>query len=305
MTWARERLAEEERGGEEGAGEGAFLCLAGEQTGGAGRHGRFWASPPGGLYATLVLPPEEGGPVRAAEHGFLMSLAIAEGAESLLGGGADSDAEGRRGGSAGGADADAAAGVCLSCKWPNDVLYEGRKLAGLLLESRLQAGRSGALLIGFGVNLKEAPKLSGTDMGMDAGAGASTDAGAGVAAVSLAELGAVSLSVEDALAAILRAFAKWQAIRREGGFAPVREAWLARAAHTPGAAMTLRLAAGGAVAGVYRGLDESGRLLLEEGGGTTAFASGEVVGARFRVAGTGDRDGRPEGCEKAERAVLS
>ena len=286
MTWARERLAEEERGGEEGAGEGAFLCLAGEQTGGAGRHGRFWASPPGGLYATLVLPPEEGGPVQAAEHGFLMSLAIAEGAESLLRGGA---------------------GVCLSCKWPNDVLYEGRKLAGLLLESRLQAGRSGALLIGFGVNLKEAPKLSGTDMGMDAGAGAGADAGkgAGVAAVSLAELGAVRLSVEDALAAILRAFAKWQAIRREGGFAPVREAWLARAAHTPGAAMTLRLAAGGAVAGVYRGLDESGRLLLEEGGGTTAFASGEVVGARFRVAGEGDRDGRPEGGEKAERAVLS
>ena len=93
---------------------------------------------------------------------------------------------------------------------------------------------------------------------------------------------------------------------RRGGFAPVREAWLARAAHPPGAAMTLRLAAGGAVAGVYRGLDESGRLLLEEsGGGTAAFASGEVVGARFRVAGAGAGDGEPEGGEGAERAVLS
>lgn len=108
--------------------------VADEQTGGRGRHGRTWTSPPGNLYATLALTsPCEA--ARAAELSFVAGLAL-HGAVST------------------------ATGIVhpqLAIKWPNDLLLGSAKLAGLLLEGIQVQGRF-AVLVGFGINIVSSPR---------------------------------------------------------------------------------------------------------------------------------------------------
>ncbi len=117
----------------EGAAAG-MVVWAMQQTAGRGRRGRSWVSPPGNLYASLLLrpscPPEE-----AAQLGFVTALAVADALEEM------------------------APGLPpIACKWPNDVLVGGRKIAGILLESEIGADQNLAfLIIGLGVNLVFAP----------------------------------------------------------------------------------------------------------------------------------------------------
>jgi BirA family biotin operon repressor/biotin-[acetyl-CoA-carboxylase] ligase len=113
----------------DGAAHGTIV-IADEQRAGRGRHGRGWDSPPGNLYASVVLRPSA--PVAQwPEIGFVAGLALAEAVTSV----------------APGLDTD------IRLKWPNDLLLRGQKLAGLLLESTGQ----GALVVGSGVNLASAP----------------------------------------------------------------------------------------------------------------------------------------------------
>jgi len=118
----------------EGAPEGTTVCAL-EQTAGRGRHGRFWVSPPGNLYASLIVRPDcPAG--KAAQLGFLAALAIGDALRAKL-----------------------PATVRLSYKWPNDVLLRGRKLAGILLESETTAGPDAAfVIVGIGVNLVSSPR---------------------------------------------------------------------------------------------------------------------------------------------------
>ena len=110
------------------------MVLAGEQLRGRGRHGRAWSSPPGNLYASLLLRPE-GTLAEAAQLSLVASLALAEALIPLAPPGAD-----------------------VRVKWPNDVLVRGAKVAGLLLESAAAADeRVGWLIIGSGVNIASAP----------------------------------------------------------------------------------------------------------------------------------------------------
>ena len=101
--------------------------LARLQTGGRGRSGRHWISPPGNLHATVVLRPG-GAAGRAPELGFVVALAVAEAVDGL-------------------------AGLGTRLKWPNDVLRGDAKLAGILLD-RLE---DGAVLAGIGVNVAHSP----------------------------------------------------------------------------------------------------------------------------------------------------
>jgi BirA family transcriptional regulator, biotin operon repressor / biotin---[acetyl-CoA-carboxylase] ligase len=118
---------------EQGAAAGTVV-LAGEQLRGRGRHGRAWSSPPGNLYASLLLRPE-GTLAEAAQLSLVASLALAEALIPLAPPGAD-----------------------VRVKWPNDVLVRGAKVAGLLLESAAAADeRVGWLIIGSGVNIASAP----------------------------------------------------------------------------------------------------------------------------------------------------
>lgn len=204
-----------------GAGEGLWL-RAERQTGGRGRQGRAWASPPGNLYASTLVRVRPGEPA-AATLALVAAVALEEAVSTFL-----------RPGSG---------GARPMLKWPNDLLIEGAKLSGILLE---RAGN--AVVIGFGVNLAHHPT------------------GLERPATSLAAHG-VAPDPQVFAEALAERFARWVTRWREG-IAPVRERWLQRA-HPPGTALTARLADGSSEDGLFDGLDRDGALVLRLADGAT------------------------------------
>ena len=195
----------------EGAAEGTWL-RAERQTGGKGRQGRAWHSPAGNLYASTLVRLRPDDP-RAPTLALVAAVALHE-AVSLT-----------------------ADGVAI--KWPNDVIVDGAKLAGILLERQGEA-----VIIGFGVNLAAHPDdLDRPATSLAALAGAAPDPAA------FAEL-------------LAEIFAGWLGRWRAGGLAPVRRRWL-ESAHPVGTA--LATAEGD---GLFDGLDESGALRLRLADGT-------------------------------------
>jgi len=205
-----------------GAGEG-FWLRAERQTGGKGRQGRAWASPEGNLYISTLVRVRPGEPAPAT-LALVAAVALEETVSTFLfPGHAPGPASGPRPGAP-------------VLKWPNDILIDGAKLSGILLE------RSGdAVVIGFGVNLAHHPLDLDRSATSLAAHGAAPDPG--VFAETLAEI-----------------FGRWLSRWRDG-IAPVRERWTARA-HPPGTALTARLADGTAVEGLFDGLDAQGALIL-------------------------------------------
>jgi BirA family biotin operon repressor/biotin-[acetyl-CoA-carboxylase] ligase len=202
-------------------GETGPLWLAAlRQTAGRGRRGRAWDSPGGNLAATLLIRPA-GGQGEWAQLSFAAAIAVSDVAARF------------------------APEAHIALKWPNDVLADGKKLAGILLET--VNGPPQALAIGIGMNLAHHP--DGTEF----------------PATSLAGLGVKPPGAEDALAALAASFAKWYEVWRGQGFAAIREAWLARAAGL-GSRIRARLATGER-SGMFEGIDENGALLLNEGFG--------------------------------------
>lgn len=113
-----------------------FAVLAHRQTAGRGRRGHGWESPPGNLYMTMALPPSPVPPARQGLFPLKAGVLIAERVQR-------------------------AAGVRPTLKWPNDLLFGGRKLGGLLLESSTTGQATGDVLIGVGLNLNGAPAIMG------------------------------------------------------------------------------------------------------------------------------------------------
>lgn len=117
-----------------GQGEpGQLWIVARSQSAGRGRHGRQWGSPPGNLYASLLLT-EPCEPALAPQLGFVAGLALHDAAAKLLGPSASK----------------------LALKWPNDLLLDRAKISGLLLEGESRAGRF-SVIIGCGVNIASRP----------------------------------------------------------------------------------------------------------------------------------------------------
>jgi len=142
----------------------------------------------------------------------------------------------------------------LRLKWPNDLMEGDAKLAGILTEAALdERGGIAHLVQGFGVNLAHAPEVEGR---------------------AVTCLGPIP--PEDFAATLLERLAHWQRIRLLEGFAPIREAWMARGP-TKGALITLRQG-DNPVSGRYEGLAEDGGLLLATAGRLHAFHAGEVLG---------------------------
>lgn len=211
--------------------------LAHRQTAGHGRRGRPWAVARGNLAATLALRHEDA-PERAAMRSFTAALALHD---------AFSAATGRAG--------------SFALKWPNDVLLNGGKIAGILLESA-GTGRSGGwLAIGFGVNLAEAPAPAGVEPGA-------------VRPVSLREETGLRIAPEDFLDLLAPAYARWEGQFATFGFAPVRNAWLARAARR-GRTITARTGTA-THEGRFETLDDSGALVLETVSGRIAIPAADI-----------------------------
>ena len=208
----------------------SHLLLATRQTVGIGRHGRPWSSPPGGLWMTLLWPLE------SAELPATLSLQIGLAVRRVL-----ARALGP--------------GHCVQCKWPNDVLCEGKKLAGILLETATSdSGRW--LLVGIGCNINNP----------------ATSLPAQLHAIATSVLSLTGETIEPEIfrkrltAAVLGTLHQ-----------PATDA-AAVADFTPhmrglGHTIEATLPDGQRQSGVLRGVDSQGRLLLETNGLTTAIAS--------------------------------
>lgn len=213
---------------------GGLIVSADEQTSGRGRQRRVWLSPVGGLYCSFLLRPQCP-PRRAPELGFVAAVAVADAVRELL----DS------------------AGM-VSCKWPNDVLVDGRKIAGILVESATSAGNQlDYVVVGIGINLAEHPDPSEVMF----------------PATSLAGSGSPGVSPRTALAALARAMAHWLGRWEAEGFAAVRNAWRA-VAHRPGDPLVVRLG-DGELAGAFIDLDVDGALLLQTTTGRRVVTAGD------------------------------
>ena len=212
-TRARELAAE-------GAGHGTVVT-AGEQTAGRGRQGRAWTAPPGKalLYSAIVRPLDE----RHLMLPLAAPLAVCEAAEELR------------------------PGLECGVKWPNDVLVDGRKLAGILVEARPQDGWA---VVGVGLNLTISPEEFPPDLRDKA--------------VSLFSSDATPLTAAEALS---RHLGRWV----EEGPSAVLEAWRDRDA------LKGREVAWDGGSGVADGVDDRGYLLVvTPSGGRIAVGAGEV-----------------------------
>ena len=145
----------------------------------------------------------------------------------------------------------------FALKWPNDVLLRGGKVAGILLES---AG-SGHLFIGIGVNLAAAPKPDQVEPGA-------------VAPVSVREALGVSVHPEGFLQALAQAYARYETQYVTYGFAPIRTAWMARAARL-GDVITARTTRDEWM-GTFVEVDAMGQLVLQTAQGTRAIPAADV-----------------------------
>jgi BirA family biotin operon repressor/biotin-[acetyl-CoA-carboxylase] ligase len=106
---------------------------AGEQTAGRGRRGRDWSSPPGNLYASLLLA-EPASPAKAAQLSFVAAVALSDAVAVVAPRSAES----------------------LGLKWPNDLLVGGAKAAGILIEA--VHGEHFSAVVGCGVNVAHHPE---------------------------------------------------------------------------------------------------------------------------------------------------
>ncbi len=115
----------------EGCPDG-LAVVAGQQTAGRGRLGRSWVSPPDkGIYITVVLRPD-----MAPAETQIFTLAAAVAAVKAI---------------------SASTGICLGIKWPNDLVTEGKKVCGILLEMSSEADRVNYIVLGIGINYSQEP----------------------------------------------------------------------------------------------------------------------------------------------------
>ena len=226
---------------------GKLWIVSKRQESGRGRRGRVWATPEGNLAATLLLvEPYE--LKLAATLGFVAGLALADalGAvvpERRISVAVDGGGQGGR-------------GDRFELKWPNDVLADGAKLAGILLESSLLPANRVALAIGIGVNVVAHPEDVPYPATSLKSLGFPDDAGT------------LFLALSDAWNENMRIWGNG------AGLAQIRQRWLARAAGL-GSEVAVRVD-GNVVRGVFETIDEDCRFVIRADSGIVKIAAGDV-----------------------------
>jgi BirA family biotin operon repressor/biotin-[acetyl-CoA-carboxylase] ligase len=232
-----------------GACEPAWYVTT-EQTAGRGRRQRTWVAPRGNL-ASSILEVSEVSPTVAATLGFAAGLALEQALRTV-----SLEASVRSG-----------TAIDYALKWPNDVLANKQKLAGILLEAEAVAGGRLAVVVGIGTNVIAAPD------------------GTPYPATSLRALG-VEVSAEDVFSALSDAWAELFAIWDKGrGFAEIRRRWLARAA---GLGDTVSIQSGASIlTGTFETIDETGCMVIATSDGKRAtIAAGDVYFGSVASTGT-------------------
>ncbi len=211
---------------------GPLWIVAEEQTAGRGRRARPWSSPKGNFYGTLVQriadPPQ-----RLGLRSFVAALALHDALVAVTG-----------------------LPASFTLKWPNDVLMNGGKISGILLEAT-----GDVLAIGIGVNLFSAPPAEAVEEGA-------------VRPVALWSETGLRIPPAVFLDALAPAMAGWEAVFRLQGFAPLRSAFLTRAARL---GQTIRARTGTEThSGVFETIDAEGNLILRTAAGRIAIPAADV-----------------------------
>jgi BirA family transcriptional regulator, biotin operon repressor / biotin---[acetyl-CoA-carboxylase] ligase len=211
----------------DGAPHGTVVC-AREQTAGRGRLARRWHSPVGNLYASILLRLDLP-PASIAQLSFVAGLAVADAADAFL-----------------------PDGVRTTLKWPNDVLIDGAKIAGILIESA-----DAAAVVGIGLNIRHAPSDTPYPV------------------TTLTARAANPPDASSVLSILLGAFSRQIDAWLDAGFAPVRAAWLARA-HPIGSPLRVSIGSG-SIEGRFADLGHDGALIIDTDDGPTRIVAGEVA----------------------------
>jgi len=212
---------------------GHLWLVSQEQTQGIGRRGRVWHSPPGNLYSSLLLIEEMTAPASAL-LGFVAGVTMAETLTSLT---------------------ETAASIHL--KWPNDVLFDGAKITGILIERHSLPQKKTAIIIGIGINVIHAPQQANYPV------------------TSLAARG-----FDITPAQIFNRLSHFWAVNFElwhqgDGFAQIRKKWLRQAA---GLGEEIHIERPGQrLSGLFKTIDEQGQLVIEcHNGALVTIAAGDV-----------------------------
>ena len=203
------------------------VVVAQAQTAGRGRHGRLWLDEPGASLLTSIILRPRLEPARLPTLSLAAGVAVAEALERVT-------------------------GRMPRLKWPNDVLVDGRKLAGILLESRI--GPSPLVVLGIGVNLAQRvfpPDLAERATSVRLATGRRVDA-------------------DTLLTALLESLDAWRTRLETEGWAPIRERWCALT-ETLGRRVSID-----DVQGIAVDVDEDGALIVVEGDVRRRVVAGEV-----------------------------
>jgi BirA family transcriptional regulator, biotin operon repressor / biotin---[acetyl-CoA-carboxylase] ligase len=213
---------------------GPVWLIAQRQSAGRGRRGRSWVSDEGNLFATYLTETRRP-PAQIALTGFATGLAIAEAADDIIGPGR------------------------AQLKWPNDVLIDGAKAAGIMLDSGALPNGATWVALGFGVNLVAGPEAIDQPT---------------TSLRALLPPDAEAPAPLDFLARLRPRLEAWDARLASEGFEPLRQAWLRRA-HGMGA--DARVMQGEhALSGRIAGLSPQGELELDTTDGRRLIAAGDV-----------------------------
>ena len=219
-----------------GASHGAVIW-AKRQSAGRGRMGREWVSAEGNLFVTVLLNPEVDLAI-CAQLSFVAALATAETIEGIV-------EQPKK----------------VACKWPNDVLFDGKKMAGILLESfntrEISGGNRQWVAVGVGINVDSFPEH------------------VMFPATCLRDAGVEIISAKIVLSRFMHNFIHRYDQWANQGFDSIEADWVKRAHHLN---KKLEVIVGESQhQGTFEGIDASGQLLLRaKGGAITAIAAGDV-----------------------------
>jgi BirA family biotin operon repressor/biotin-[acetyl-CoA-carboxylase] ligase len=214
---------------------GEFVVVARSQTAGRGRYGKDWDSPYGNLYVSILLKPEISID-KIHEFVFVSCVALGEALKYIF----------------------PLDNMDIKYKWPNDIYLNGKKLAGILLESSLNASKNSPdwVVIGVGLNINSFPDLNNK-------------------ATSLVAEGYNDVTSDLLLDRFMTSFKAWKILWENKGFAYVREAWLEKA-YALGGEISFHKQ-GKLILGIFEGLDLEGNIKLrDKDGNTHIISSGEV-----------------------------
>ena len=203
------------------------------QTSGRGRHGKSWDSQIGNLFMSLLLRPDVNR-VRWGELSLLSAITVA----STL--------------------SDYIDNQIIQVKWPNDVLINGKKIAGILLEVSDSYVEEPSVIVGIGINISKAPEKLEYPV------------------TCINEYNSGHISVDDVLISLLHHFVCWFHIWEDFGFGAIKDEWMRRAFKLD-RSVSVETKNGVMAEYKFRGIDMEGAMLLDdENGNRRRLRAGKV-----------------------------